>query len=389
MNPSSRVLPESKSQWSRRAFLAVAASEAVGMTCLAATDSKPRRSIISSATPAKRVIFLFLTGGPSQIDTWDPKPFAGSEIRNFDPACETSVPGLSISENLPLMAQRMHQVALVRTLHHDGPATHAAGQQQMMTGRGFDHDQAVPHWGSVISQVLSRDGDLPANIVLGDPLQNEHTSAGNGQSAAWLSSAHDPCFISGTTSATLRRAVDLQREAWSIQERYGFHDFGKQCLQARRLIERGARVVTVNQFSSVLDRTTWDMHANGGRLNSTPADYRDVLCPQLDQALSGLLDDLADRGLLSETVVAVCGEMGRTPRINCYSGRDHHTGVWSGLLAGGPIRPGTVIGESDANGEVPLSRPVTPAEFCSTILHALGIPAAHSLMPGEPIAELL
>jgi uncharacterized protein (DUF1501 family) len=155
------------------------------------------------------------------------------------------------------------------------------------------------------------------------------------------------------------------------------------CLQARRLIERGTRVVTVNQFPSVFDRTTWDMHANGGRLNSTAADYRETLCPQLDQTLSGLLDDLTDRGLLSETILAVSGEMGRSPRINCYGGRDHHTGVWSGLLAGGPIRSGEVIGASDALGESPSSRPVTPAEYCATIYSALGINAA------KPIAELL
>ncbi len=396
MNPSSCVLPGSTDNlWSRRSFLTTAATGALGMSYLGATESRRQDVAPFYSRPAKHVIFVFLVGGPSQIDTWDPKPHASSDVRNFDAACDTSMPGLQISENLPLMAQRMHQVSLVRSLHHEGPATHAAGQQQLMTGHCFYHNEAAPHWGSVVSLLLQQDGELPANIILGDPLVSEYSSVGSGQDSAWLSAEHQPCFVGGSSSSPFlgacRQSLDLRRESRQTRERYGSHDLGTKCLQARRLIESGARVVTVNQFSSVMDQTTWDMHANGGRLNSTAADYRSVLCPQLDQALSGLLDDLSDRGLLSETLVAVCGEMGRSPRINCYGGRDHHTGVWSGLLAGGPIRRGQVIGESDAMGEAPRSRPVTSAEFVATIYQALGISAADSKIPGpngQPIAAL-
>lgn len=390
MNPSSCVLPGSESHWSRRSFLSAAAGTAIGMAGWKQLDAKSTGSTVALSRPAKQVIFLFLTGGPSQIDTWDPKPAASLDVRNFDPACATSIPGVSISENLPRMAQRLHQVSLVRSLHHAGPATHAAGQQLLMTGSCFLHNQTSPYFGSVIASSLRDQSGVPTNLILGGALENEYSTETSSQTCGGLPSAYSPRHVDGLStdsfSPVCQAALDIDDESWSMQERYGFHDLGRMCLQARRLIERGTRVVTVNQFSSVFDRTTWDMHANGGRLNSTAADYRDTLCPQLDQALSGLLDDLSDRGLLSETIVAVCGEMGRSPRINCYGGRDHHTGVWTGLLAGGPIRSGLVVGASDANGETPVSRPVTPAAYVATILSALGI---KSIADAEPVAELL
>lgn len=373
-------------QWSRRSFLTAAASGAIGFSALAAAETLPRTLVPSAARRARHVIFVHLVGGPSQIDTWDPKPEASSDVRNFAPACETSVPGVQISEQLPLMAQRMHLVSLVRTLHHDGPATHAAGQQQLMTGTSFFHNNVAPHWGSVVSFLRPSTGVVPTNVVLGDPLINEYSVTEDAQDSAWLSAGHRPCFIGesteGNVSSRERLALDLQGESWPTRARYGFHDLGRKCLHARQLIEQGTSIVTINQFSTVMDQTTWDMHSNGGRLNSSAADYRDTLCPQLDQALSGLLDDLSDRGLLAETVVAVSGEMGRSPLINAHGGRDHHPGCWSGLLAGGPLRAGEVIGKSDALGGTPDSRPVSPAEFLATLYQALGIPAAATLIPG-------
>lgn len=388
----------------RRSFLQAATGGALGWTCA------PQLGWANSAAPAanpapgraRQLILIFLAGGPSQIDTWDPKPEAPVEYRNFDPACATSVPGVWISENLPGMAQRMHRVALVRSVSHMGPATHAAGQQLLMTGRSFFHGETAPQLGSVLSQALGSLGDLPVNVVLGGPLSHDFIGDGNGQTAAWLNPRHAPYFA-GVTSSGLpsipRQVLDPGRESWNVQRQFGFHDLGRMCLQARRLIERGTRVVTINQFHSVLDQTTWDMHANGGRLNSTAADYRTMLCPQLDQALSGLLDDLADRGLLAETVVAVCGEMGRSPLINSHGGRDHHTDAWSVLLAGGPIQPGMVVGATDALGAQPATRPVTPAELSATLYQALGIDATRaaemgptgipqSVLDAEPIREL-
>lgn len=404
MSHSPTVVSGPLSHVSRRSFLQAATSSAVGWTC--ATQLGLAHAALST-TPmprrAKQIIMIFLAGGPSQIDTWDPKPDAPVEFRNIDAACATSVPGVLISENLPGIAQRMHQVALVRSMFHDGPATHAAGQQLLMTGRCFFHNETSPHIGSVLSQLLGSTGDLPANIVLGGPLGPDFVDGGNGQTAAWLNPQQGPYLAdvsSAITAAAIpRRVLDVQGESWATQQRYGSHALGQQCLQARRLVECGTRMVTINQFGSVLDQATWDMHANGGRLNSNAADYRDTLCPQLDQALCGLLDDLSDRGLLSETVVAVCGEMGRTPQINSYGGRDHHTGAWSVLLAGGPIQPGVVVGSTDQFGATPATRPVTPAELCATLYQALGVDAARAVVPGpanapwpafdaEPIREL-
>ncbi|MDB5337931.1 MAG: hypothetical protein JWN70_3550 [Planctomycetaceae bacterium] len=398
------VVSGAASNVTRRSFLQAAAGGALG-SCV--TQFGLANSVAPASNPsagrAKQIIMIFLAGGPSQIDTWDPKPEAPVEYRNIDPACATSVPGLRISENLPGMAQRMHQVALVRTLSHTGPATHAAGQQLLMAGRSFYHGETAPHIGSVLSQMLSSSGDLPANVVLGGHLGNDFVADGNGQSAVWLNPRHAPYFAGVSTRPKLmaipNKVLDQGRESWNVQRQFGFHDLGRMCLQARRLIERGTRVVTINQFGSVLDRITWDMHANGGRLNSTAADYRATLCPQLDQALCGLLDDLSDRGLLSETVVAVCGEMGRCPLINSHGGRDHHTGAWSVLLAGGPIQPGAVVGSTDAFGAVPAMRPVTPAELFATLYHSLSVDAKRIIGTGptgiprvildaEPIDEL-
>ena len=390
---------------SRRSFLQVVAGSALGWTyaspiglakSMTSESQLPRRS-------AQQIILIFLAGGPSQIDTWDPKPSAPVEFRNIDPSCATSVPGVWISQNLPGMAKRMHQVALVRSLSHDGPATHSAGLQLLMTGQCFYHHETAPDIGSVLSRLLGGTGDLPANVVLGGRLAQDFAAGGDGQTTTWLGPQHAPHFadLSSTAnrSSVFDQSLDVQRETWQVQRQYGFHDLGRMCLQARRLVEHGVRIVTVNQFRSVLDQTTWDMHANGGRLNSTAADYRDTLCPQLDQALCGLLDDLSDRGLLAETVVAVCGEMGRSPVINRYGGRDHHTGAWSALLAGGPILPGVVVGSTDAFGANPETRPVTPAELSATLYHSLGIDAARTLGSGltgtpwavsavEPINEL-
>lgn len=397
-----KIVTDRGSNVSRRSFLHAAAGCASGWMC------SPQFGLANSAAPAtsapqtraKQLIMINLAGGPSQIDTWDPKPEAPVEYRNFDPACVTSVPGVWISENLPGMAQRMQQVALVRSLFHDGPATHSAGQQLLLTGQCFYHHETAPSIGSVLSDALGRRGDLPANVVLGGRLTSDFIADGDGQTAAGLGRQHAPCMANDSaarnTSPLLNKTLDVQRESWNMRRQYGFHQLGEMCLQARRLVERGTRVVTVNQFRSVLDQTTWDMHANGGRLNSTAADYRATLCPQLDQALSGLLDDLSDLGLLSETIVAVSGEMGRTPLINSHGGRDHHTGAWSALLAGGPIQPGVVVGSTDACGATPATRPVTPAELCATLLHSLGVDSSRlttmgtrwAVVDAEPIREL-
>jgi uncharacterized protein (DUF1501 family) len=170
-------------------------------------------------------------------------------------------------------------------------------------------------------------------------------------------------------------------------------------LLARRLIERGSRFVTVNQFDTVFGISCWDMHADGSSLNNTYADYEHVLCPQFDLAFTALLEDLEQRGLLEETVISVISEFGRTPKLNPKGGRDHYPSAWTNFLAGGPIRGGKVIGSTDKIGAAPHDRPVTPPMVVASIYQAMGIDLETTMLPGpggrpvrfieaEPIREL-
>jgi hypothetical protein len=199
-------------------------------------------------------------------------------------------------------------------------------------------------------------------------------------------------------SPTARQAFDLEAEPAAVRERYGLNTFGQSCLLARRLVQYGVGLVTVNMFDTVFGRTTWDCHANGGDLSTTLEDYQTTLCPMLDRAYTALLDDLTQMGLLDTTLVLAMGEFGRTPKLNSRGGRDHWPSVWSMLLAGGGVRGGQVVGASDQQGAEPRDRPVHPAEIAATVYHALGIdlrtqlPAADGrLMPlveAQPVMEL-
>ena len=167
------------------------------------------------------------------------------------------------------------------------------------------------------------------------------------------------------------RARRIERDA------YGRTPFGQSCLLARRLVEAGVRVVTVNMFETVFNRTTWDCH--GATPFSTLSDYAHTLLPTFDQAFAALIDDLKGRGRLETTLVVAAGEFGRAPRLNATGGRDHWPGVWSVVLAGGGVRGGQVVGSSDAHAGSPTDRPVTPQDLLATIYHSLGIDGAHYL----------
>jgi uncharacterized protein (DUF1501 family) len=213
---------------------------------------------------------------------------------------------------------------------------------------------------------------------------------------------HDTAYqraFSLITSTDTKRAFDLTEEKDSVRDRYGRNTFGQSCLLARRLIERGVRFVTVNHFDTVFNIVCWDMHANGGNLGTKLEDYERHLCPQFDQAYSALLEDLEQRGLLGETVVATLSEMGRTPRLNKNGGRDHYPPVWTNFRAGGSIKGGRVIGSSDKHGTVPNNDPIEPPRVLASIYQGMGIDLDRVMMPGpggrpvrlieaEPIAEL-
>ncbi len=178
-------------------------------------------------------------------------------------------------------------------------------------------------------------------------------------------------------TAPARNAFDLDDEGPGVRDAYGRTTFGQSCLLARRLVEAGVRLVTVNMFETVFNRVTWDCH--GSSPFSTMDDYARELLPTFDQAFAALIDDLDQRGRLESTLVVAAGEFGRTPRINAAGGRDHWPGVWSVALAGGGVRGGQVVGASDDHAASPADRPVTPQNLLATIYHSLGIDSTQYL----------
>jgi uncharacterized protein (DUF1501 family) len=287
-------------------------------------------------------------------------------------------------------------------------------------------------------------------VVLPGPITYTGVSVSHGQTAGYLGNAHEPVILQGDAMEVVvpacedparpasrkglvgavdgaQRAVDARAErqpldpahAWAfdavfserakqafnvarerdgLRDRYGRNTFGQSCLLARRLVEQGVRLVTVNMFDTVFDEVTWDCHADGGSLAATLDDYRETLCPMFDRAYTALLEDLRQRGLLDRTLVVAMGEFGRTPQLNLRGGRDHWPHCWSILLAGGGVQGGQVIGSSDRTGSEPRDRPVTPAAVAASIYTALGIDL-NTRLPGpegrmmplveaEPIHEL-
>ena len=383
-------------------------------------------------------IMIVLCGGPSHIDTWDPKPEAPAEVRGPFRTVPTRVPGIRMTEIFPRTAQHTDKFSLIRTLFHTATAVHDTGYQMMQTGRLFSGGVEHPHVGCVLGYLRGRRGDLPAHVLLPRPIGRTGGNLPHGHTAGYLGRQHDPFILNADPSVPnfrvpdllppnyipparaarrqrMRQAVDaaaaafetsgqarqmddnfalayrlmsspqaraafaLEQEPAQVRDRYGRTRFGQSCLLARRLIERGVRFVTVNMFETVFDEVTWDIH--GSRPFTDINQMAREVAPNFDQAWSALLEDLENRGLMSSTIVTAMGEFGRTPKINPAGGRDHHPGVWTILIGGGPIRGGRVVGESDELGYVPKSRPVTPAEVAATIYRGLGIDS-HRELPG-------
>jgi uncharacterized protein (DUF1501 family) len=389
-------------------------------------------------------ILLFLVGGPSQIDTWDPKPDAPAEIRGPYKPIATKAPGMMIAEPFPLMAAHADKFSLIRSVYHTAVAVHDTGHQMMQTGRLFSGGVEHPHMGCSLAYLKGPRNELPPHVMLPKPIGNTGGNMPHGQSAGYLGKAYDPFTLNaypeakdfqvpdllppdylagirgerrrklrdavdaGTaafeaspaakqmsehfagafrlmSSPAARAAFDLAREPDPTRDRYGRTRFGQSCLMARRLIEAGVRFVTVNMFETVFDEVTWDIH--GSKPFTDIATMAKEVIPNFDRAYTALLEDLHQRGLLKSTVVIAVGEFGRTPKINPAGGRDHHPGVWTVLIGGGPIQGGRVIGESDEWGYAPKTRPTTPAEVTATVFRALGINPHHELPgpQGRPI----
>jgi hypothetical protein len=439
---------------SRRDFLRVGAvsAGAVGLTLADLAQAKAAKDKDINC------ILLFLIGAPSQLDTWDLKPKAPDTVRGPFKPIKTNVPGVEICEHFPLMAKMADRYALLRSVHHKAAPIHETGHQMMQTGYLFRGAQEYPHYGSVLSHVRGRrPGGLPPFVVLPSPIGNTGVSVSHGQTAGYLGAKHEPFVLRGDPAAAgfkvtdlsapagidparlkarkalldaiddtqrafdatedsrsrdnayeqafglifsekSKKAFDIAAEKNEVRSRYGRNTFGQSCLLARRLVEHGVRLVTVNMFDTVFSEITWDCHADGGSLAVNLNDYKETLCPMFDMAYTALLEDLKQRGLLDTTLVLAMGEFGRTPQLNARGGRDHWPGVWTILFAGAGIRGGQVVGSSDKNAMEPRDRPVTPAEVAATVYRGLGIDL-NTRLPGpdnrplpitesEPIDEL-
>lgn len=344
----------------RRDFLRTSAASAAGLAA---------GSGLAAPTREANCIFLMLVGGPSQLDTWDPKPGAPAEVRSDYRPIQTRIPGVRFTELFPRMATTADQFAVVRSMHHTAAPIHETGHQLMQTGRLAEDGREAPHFGALLSAAKGRRGGMPANVLLPGPIGFTGVNVGHGQSAGDLGMVHEP----GTVP------FGVEDDPW--RSRYGGTPFGDDCLRAARLVERGCRFVTVNMFATVYDTVTWDCHAARGSLRSDLADYRQI-GTTFDFAFTALLDDLRQRELLASTLVVATGEFGRTPYRNREGGRDHWSAVWTALLAGAGIRGGAAIGSSDRLGGEPADMPVGPEMFAGTIRHTLGLPGPGETLPG-------
>ncbi len=358
---------------SRRNFLRVGSAGVVGLS-LAEHLAHAQAGLAQH----RHAIVIMMTGGASQLDTFDPKPEAPSAIRGPLKAISTATPGVQLSEALPLLAQRLDRCALIRTLHHDAAPIHETGQQLLQTGRLAGRNIHFPHFGAVVAQHWGWTSPL-ANVILPRAVQQTGTHAATGQTAGYLGANWTPSNIT-------ERSAD---EPDTVRRLYGESDFGRLLLQARQQVELGARCVTVNLFDTLKDQRTWDCHGDASCGPSTLCDYRDTLVPQFDRAFSGLIDDLSSRGLLDSTLVIATGEMGRSPNINEHGGRDHWVGCWSGVVAGGGITGGTVLGVSNATASEPIEMPITPDQIAATLLAWFGVDGNTHVLPGQLAAPYL
>lgn len=317
-------------------------------------------SVQTGPQHARHVIYLCLNGGPSQLETFDPKPEAPVGIRGPYKSVATKIEGIRLSETLPRLAQRADQFSLIRSLWHDAAPIHETGMQMLLTGRLAKRGVSSPSLAGIVARHLGASGEIAPQYILPHP-NAEGESRSN---------------LQNTPASTS----------------YGTTRFGQDCFRAARLVEQGCRFVTVNMFDKMTGQLTWDCHANKSTAPARLTDYGSTICPEFDLACSALLDDLSQRGLLKETLVVAAGEFGRTPRINELGGRDHWPSVWSALIAGGGIPGGTVIGSSDERGAVPADQPVSLADLAATILTLTGIDprqvyGAESPLAGLPLAD--
>ena len=410
----------------RRTLQAAAVSTIAAASSLSADESQS--AITTPRGSARSCIFIWLGGGASQIDTWDPKqlgdPTQGSKKPGSAyPAINTAIPGVQVCEHLKAMADRLDRGCLIRSVHHEVIDEHAAAVNRMHVGRAPTGTTIYPSLGSVVSHELgSEDSDVPAYVVMGYP------SATRGP--GFLGARHNYLYLIDTTSGpaglsrpsdvtplrldrrqrlldTMRndfrrrysgfRSVedyvsaglrgealagprfasvfDLQNESADTRNAYG-SEFGQRCLLARRLVQNGVRFVEVAFNLNFINGTGWDTH-NDGQKN------QHVLIQELDKSLAALLDDLQQRNLLDSTLVAVGTEFGRPPEFDGGGGRGHQSAAFTVPIFGGGLKSGLVIGATDDFSRKVVDRPVSVPDLHATLYAALGIDPAKELLDGD------
>ncbi|MDA1055670.1 MAG: DUF1501 domain-containing protein [Planctomycetota bacterium] len=414
-------------KFSRRSLLGVGAAATVGALW---TDWLRAGPAPSTRRHAKSVILIFNAGAPSHIDLWDMKPNAGDNIRGLYQPIATNTPGIEISELMPNLVRHADKLAIIRSVHHNHGG-HNSGMYWSIVGRPYQRDDTLinpsrtdyPSFGTLTGWLAQRDGysnPLPPYVITPKPHCDSFVYITPGQFGACLGPKYDPLVLDadpnaadfkvpnigiadGMTTERLRTrqallgefeskqtrihdaqigdidvnqakamalvssasaagAFDLSQEPTAVREKYGRHSWGQSHLLARRLVEAGVPFVTTVNGPSI----TWDTHKdNFNRLKNS-------LVPPMERAYAALLDDLAERGLLDTTLVVWMGDFGRTPIINKEAGRDHWPQCYTMVLAGGGIRGGQYVGESDKTGAYPRSRPIIPADVHATVFTALG-----------------
>ena len=421
---------------SRRAFVGGAAKTFLGVSALSQLGDRafaaPGKdaSVAKQVATAQNVIYLYMTGGMSHLDTFDPKP-ENKDVMGLTTAIKTNADGVQISNYLPLMARQMDKVSLVRSMISTQGA-HEQGQYFQHTSYTLRSSIRHPSMGAWLQKFQGKGNPtLPGSVMIGN--DSRHPGAGffeskfaplmisdpegginNVKTNPWFTAErfHDRLSTAKKLDAAFAQkydvknvrayadmyddavkmmeseeltAFDLNQEPDDLREKYGRDNFGQGCLLARRLVEHGVRYVEVS-FGN------WDTHnANFTRVPE--------LCDELDVALSTLLQDLSSRGMLENTLVVLATEFGRTPEINVNDGRDHHPKGFSCLMAGGGVKGGYVHGATDERGFGATGSLVTVPDFNASIAYALGLPLDQVLFSptkrpftvtdkGKPILEL-
>jgi uncharacterized protein (DUF1501 family) len=397
---------------SRRAFVRVGGLAAFGLGLPQFLQARAKEP--AAPAKAKKCILLWMQGGPSHIDTFDPKPDAPAEIRGEFGTVATTLPGVRFADVSPMLAKRTDKLAIIRG-HDPKNGSHGVADHLMMSGHKFNASLPFPCFGSVVAKERGYvDGMLPF-VQLGKAIDRRF----NGGIAGFLGDQFNPFEVPDDPSAprftvrdlavqtnaervrlerrysmladlenyqkqveapgvvkardefyekahgiitgpAAKKAFDLTQESDRTRELYGKNSLGQSCLLARRLVDAGVQFVTVTDGG-------WDTHTNNFK------SLKDRLMPRVDRALSALIDDLAARGQLDETLVVWFGDFGRTPKVNPTAGRDHWSTAGVALFAGGGLKVGQVIGRTNALAEVVTDTPVSPQDIAATIYRTLGV----------------